>query len=112
MWGQGHRCGDGACPQEAHSLIEGKKTIDKVDLFSDGLDIQEGRDLKGLSPQERLIEGWDLGWNGSDLTQGMEECTSFSGGLLSHTLRMRVRQRKRLELCRACRKSSTTLVVM
>ena len=64
MWGQGHGCGDGACPQEAHSLIEGKKTIDKVDLFSDGLDIQEGRDLKGLSPQERLYRGlgFGMGW--------------------------------------------------
>ena len=33
---QGHGCGDGACPQEAHSLIERKKVVYKVDL----LDIQ------------------------------------------------------------------------
>lgn len=37
---QGHGCGDGACPQEAHSLIEREKVVYKVDLFSNGLDIQ------------------------------------------------------------------------
>lgn len=65
LWGQGHRCGDGACPQEAHSLIEGKKTIDKGDLFSDGLDIQGRKRLERTESSGKTSERAGI-WDGMD----------------------------------------------
>lgn len=61
----------------------------KVDLFSDGLDVQgnerpETTESSGKTSERRA---------GTDQTdQGMGECASFSGGLRSNTCLPRVRQ--------------------